>query len=75
VLRLMHDLKVSRRLNSMKSSRAISCVRCLYDEDRDDLRNVGFIQTHGAADSPRRLHRITGRCKSGMNIWGRVATG
>jgi hypothetical protein len=27
------------------------------DDDRDDLRNVGFIQTPDAADSPRRLHR------------------
>jgi hypothetical protein len=48
----------------MKSSRAISCVRCLYetdvsraisvlitaigDEDRDGHRNVGFIQTPDA---------------------------
>jgi hypothetical protein len=27
------------------------------DDDRDGPRNVGFIQTHDAADSPRRLHR------------------
>jgi len=55
--------------NSMKSSRAISRVRCLYetdvsmcriphDVDRDGPRNVGFIQTPGTADSPRRLRRI-----------------
>jgi hypothetical protein len=26
-----------------------------YDDDRDGPRNVGFIQTRDAADSPRRL--------------------
>jgi len=51
----------------MKSSRAFSGVRCLYetdvsktipdDDDGDGPRNVGFIQITDAADSPRKLHR------------------
>jgi hypothetical protein len=57
---------------SIKSSRAISRVRCPYETDvsriilvtnlrdltSDGPRNVGFIQTPDAADSPRRLHGI-----------------
>jgi hypothetical protein len=59
------------RLNSMKSSRAISRAMCLYETDvsrtisviiiiiiRDDDRKVDFIQTSDVADSPRRLHGI-----------------
>jgi len=55
----------------MKSSGAVSHIRCLYeidfsviipddddDDDRDGPRNVGFIQTPDAADSPRRFHGI-----------------
>jgi hypothetical protein len=50
----------------MKSYRAISLVKCLYetdvqipeDDDRDGPRNVGFVQTPDMADSPKRLHRI-----------------
>jgi len=58
-------------VNSMKSSRTINHLRCLYgtdvsrtisvqiadDDDRDGPRNVGFLQTSDVADSPRRLHR------------------
>jgi len=67
---VIYDLELSLRLNSTKSSRATSRDRCLYDtgvsrifsviiqipdDDGNDLRNVGFIQTPDAADSPRRL--------------------
>jgi hypothetical protein len=53
---------------SLKSSRAISRVRCLYktgvsmtyqipyEGDRDGHRNIGFIRTPDAADSPRGFH-------------------
>jgi hypothetical protein len=50
----------------MKSSWAISHVRCLYlmipddddddDDDRDGPQNISSIQTPDAADSLRRLH-------------------
>jgi hypothetical protein len=55
----------------MKSSRAISRVRCVYWTDvsrtisviiigdRDGPRNVGSVQTPDTADSPRRFHRIS----------------
>jgi hypothetical protein len=55
-----HTLSVAyKRQNSTKSSQAISRVRWSDqipdDGDRDGPRNVGFIQTPAAADSPRRL--------------------
>jgi hypothetical protein len=62
----MYNLKLSLQLNSMKSPRAISHVRCLYetdvsraipdDETRDGPWNIGFIQIPDAADSPRNLY-------------------
>jgi hypothetical protein len=60
-----------RRLNSVKSSQAVSRVRYQMshhipddddddddDDDPDGSRNVGSVQTHDAADSSRRLHKI-----------------
>jgi hypothetical protein len=50
---------LSRRVNLMKSSRAISPDDD-DDDDRDGHRNVGILRTPNAADSPRRLYHF--RC-------------
>jgi hypothetical protein len=61
---VIHDLELSQQLNLMKYSRAISCVRCLYESDQgsddgvqDGPRNVSFIQTPGVVDSLRWPHQ------------------
>jgi len=46
----------------------ISHNLCMIWSFRDDFRNVGFIQTPGAADSPRRLHRII-ICVTVQQFW------
>jgi hypothetical protein len=46
---------LSRRVNLIKSSRAISYHP--DDDDRDVHRNVGILRTPNAADSPRRLYQ------------------
>jgi hypothetical protein len=45
-------------LHLIKSSRAISRVRCTYYTDVSIHRNVGIIRTPNAADSPRRLYQV-----------------
>jgi hypothetical protein len=56
----IYDLKFSWRLNSMKSSGAISHIRCLYEnrrfEDHLDHHLQGSDRSDISADSPRRFH-------------------
>jgi hypothetical protein len=40
----LYDLQLSRRLNSMKFSRAISCVKCLYETDISRAISVLLIR-------------------------------
>jgi hypothetical protein len=58
----VYDLELSRRLNSMKSSRGISGVRFLYETDVSRAISVlirGLIQTPDEAESTTRRHGIT----------------
>jgi hypothetical protein len=66
---VIYDSKLSRWQNAIKSSRAISRVRCIKESDvsrtisviirdviSDGSRNVGFIYTSDATDWTRRLY-------------------
>jgi len=62
---LLYDLKLSRRLNSMKSSRVISPVRCLYETDvsrtisvliiRDLIRDIRFLLNTKPLENKQRV--------------------